>query len=64
MIIPFLYIGWVFIPFLCIIFCVNLVAIMKKIKNDEKTSKNTFWLTLSFTLIMWSIAIIASANVY
>lgn len=64
MIIPFLYIGWFLIPILCIIFCINLVSIMKKIKKDESTTKNTFWLTISFILIMWSIAIIASTNVH
>lgn len=51
-------------PILCIIFCLNLVTIMKKVQNEEKTAVNTFWLTISFTLIMWCIAVIASASVY
>ncbi|CQR47527.1 hypothetical protein BN1058_01850 [Paraliobacillus sp. PM-2] len=50
--------GVFLLPFLCTIFCLNLVSILKKIKVDEDTGLNTFWLTLSFTLIMWSIAII------
>lgn len=64
MIVTFLSIGWFLMPILCIIFCLNLVSILKKVKNEEKTTVNTVWLTISFTLIMWSIAIIASASVY
>jgi hypothetical protein len=56
----FAYIGWFFMPILCIVFCLNLVSIIKKIFNEEPTVRNTFLLTLSFTLIMWSIAIISS----
>ena len=63
MIIASLYIGWFLMPILCIIFCLNLVTIMKKVKNEEKTAVNTVWLTISFTLIMWGIAVIASASV-
>ncbi|HWI46909.1 MAG TPA: hypothetical protein VNU45_01625 [Rummeliibacillus sp.] len=55
----FIFIGFYLIPIFSIIFCLNLVAIMKKIKVEEKTSVNTFWLTTSFLLIMWSIAMIA-----
>lgn len=55
-------IALLFMPILCIIFCLNLVAILKKIKSDEKTAVNTAWLTFSFTLIMWSIAILALAG--
>jgi len=61
MIVAFWYVGWFLMPILCIIFCLNLVSILKKVKNEEKTTVNTFWLTISFTLIMWSIAIISSA---
>lgn len=64
MIIPFLYIGWFLVPILSIIFCLNLVTIIKKVKMDEKTTVNTIWLTTSFVLITWSIAILASAGVY
>ncbi|PUB08173.1 hypothetical protein C8K15_14411 [Paenisporosarcina sp. OV554] len=55
-----LYIGWFIISVLCIVFYLNLVTIMKKVKNEENTSKNTIWLTISFLFIMWSIAILAS----
>lgn len=64
MIIPFLYTGWFLIPVLSIVFCLNLVTIMKKVKNEQDTSKNTIWLTISFLFIMWSIAILASVGIY
>lgn len=64
MIIPFIYIGWFLVPILSIIFCLNLVTIIKKVKMDEKTTVNTIWFTTSFVLITWSIAILASAGVY
>jgi len=40
-----------------IIFCINLVEIMKKVKREQPTATNTFWLTASFVFIVWSIAI-------
>ncbi|MFJ3389633.1 MULTISPECIES: hypothetical protein [unclassified Lysinibacillus] len=44
-----------FMPILGIIFCLNLVSILTKIKKDEKTTKNTFWLTLSYLWeLLWS----------
>ena len=49
----------VFIPIFCIIFCLNLVTIIKKAVEKEDTAKNTFWLTLSFIVIIWSISIFA-----
>lgn len=42
-------------PILSIVFCANLVSIIKKVKNDENTYKNTLWLTVSFIIIVWSI---------
>lgn len=64
MFILFLYVGWFLIPILSIIFCLNLVSIIKKVKNDENTRVHTFWLTTSFILITWSIAILASTGLY
>ncbi len=58
------YVGRFLIPILCIIFCLNLVSILKKVKNEEKTTVNTVWLTISFTLIMWTIALVASSSFY
>ncbi len=56
----FVYMGFYFMPILGIIFCLNLVSIIKKIKQDEKTAKNTFWLTISFIWIIWTIMIFPS----
>ena len=49
-------------PILAIIFCVNLVTIIKKVKEDQSTAFNTFLLTTSFILMAWSIAFSALAN--
>ncbi|PCD04862.1 hypothetical protein CMV16_26700 [Peribacillus simplex] len=48
-----------FMPIFCIIFCLNLVSIIKKAVANESTAKNTFWLTVSFILIAWSISLFA-----
>ena len=56
------FIGLFLMPILCIIFCLNLVSILKKVKHEEKTTVNTVWLTISFTLIMWSIAWLAAGS--
>lgn len=53
------FIGLLLMPILCVIFCLNLVSILKMVKHEEKTTVNTVWLTISFTLIMWSIAWLA-----
>ncbi len=58
----FMFIGFFLMPILCLIFCLNLVSILKKVKHEEKTTVNTFWLTISFTLIMWSIAVLAAGT--
>ena len=55
-------IGVFLMPVLCFIFCLNLVSLLKKIKKDEDTSVNTIWLTISFTIIMRSLAIIGVAD--
>lgn len=47
------------IPIFAIIFCLNLVEIIKKVKKDQSTTTNTFWLTTSFVLIVWGIAVTA-----
>ncbi|NYF23679.1 hypothetical protein HDC33_000504 [Sporosarcina sp. JAI121] len=57
----FALIGIYLMPILCVIFCLNLVSILKKVKHEEKTTVSTFWLTISFTLIMWSIAMLPAA---
>lgn len=55
----FFYIGWFLMPIWCIVFCLNLVSILKKVKHEEKTTSNTVWLIISFTMIMWTIATLA-----
>ncbi|MDN4608944.1 hypothetical protein [Sporosarcina highlanderae] len=50
-----LIIGFYFSPILAIIFCLNLVEVIKKVKNDQPTSSNSFWMTVSFALIVWTI---------
>jgi uncharacterized membrane protein YidH (DUF202 family) len=47
-------------PILALIFCVNLLEILKKIRKEQPTAKHTFWLTTAFVLIVWSIAVTAS----
>ena len=42
----------------------NRKITLKKIKNSEDTSFNTFWMTSSFTLMMWSIAMLGFAGAY
>lgn len=59
----FLFIGVYLVPILSITFCLNLVTIIKKVKKDEQTTVNTIWLTTSFVLITWSIAIMAFVGV-
>lgn len=62
LLIVFPFIAFYFIPVLGIIFCLNLVSIIKKVKTEEPTAANTFWLTASFVLIVWTIALGAFFN--
>lgn len=64
MLILFLYLSWFAMPVLGIVFCLNLVTILRKIKEEQPTAKNTFWFTLSFVLIIWTIAIVSTVSVY
>lgn len=52
----FTFIGFYFMPILAIIFCMNLVSIIKKVHKEQPTATNTLWLTASFVLIVWTIA--------
>ncbi|MBM7608774.1 hypothetical protein JOD29_002021 [Lysinibacillus composti] len=60
----FLFINIYVMPILAIIFCLNLVEIIKKVKKEQPTAVNTFWLTTSFVIIVWSIAIGTLAGTY
>ena len=53
----FFFISVYIMPILAIIFCINLVEIIKKVKKEQPTASNTFWLTVSFVLIVWSISL-------
>ncbi len=57
--IVFVFISIYLMPILAIIFCLNLVEIIKKVKKEQPTTANTVWLTISFVLIVWSIAVTA-----
>ena len=59
--IVFLFISVYLMPILAIIFCINLVEIIKKVKKEQPTASNTFWLTGSFVLMVWSISMTAFA---
>ena len=52
----FQYIAIYLTPILSIVFCVNLVNILKKVNTNEGILKNTIWLSISFLLIIWSMA--------
>lgn len=57
--IVFAFISIYVMPILAITFCLNLVAIIKKVKKEQPTTTNTVWLTISFVFIVWSIAVTA-----
>lgn len=57
--IVFAFISFYVMPILAITFCLNLVAIIKKVKKEQPTTTNTVWLTISFVFIVWSIAVTA-----
>lgn len=54
-------------PILAVVFCLNLISIIKKANRDEKisTQKNTIWATISFAFIIvsltWSFIFIPQA---
>ncbi len=49
-------IGFYLLPLYSIVFCLNLVSILKKVKNEENTGINSLWLVVSFTLIIVTFA--------
>ncbi|MCB5236529.1 hypothetical protein [Niallia circulans] len=54
--------GFYLLPAYCIIFCLNVVSLLKKIKEEDYTTKNTIWLTVSFILIIMTIASLAALD--
>lgn len=52
--------GFYTLPVWGIVFCLNLIAIIEKIKAEEAHQKNTVWFTVSFVFIIMVIAVIAA----
>lgn len=50
----FVYVAYYGTPVLAIIFCLNLVEIIEMVKKDKPIRANAFWMTLSFTIMVWS----------
>lgn len=56
--------GFFLNPIFAVVFCLNLISIIKKGNRDKKTSteKNTMWATISFvyivTCLTWSFLFI------
>ncbi|CAI9392517.1 hypothetical protein [Bacillus sp. 522_BSPC] len=48
--------GFYLLPVYCIIFCLNLVSLLKKIQEEDNITKNTIWFTASFVFIIMTIA--------
>lgn len=44
-------------PILAVVFCLNLISIIKKSNQEKKvsTQKNTVWVTISFAYIIFSL---------
>ncbi|MDL4839487.1 hypothetical protein [Aquibacillus rhizosphaerae] len=51
-----LILGFYALPVLSIVFCLNFVSIIRKVKNNEGTTYNTIFMTGSFTLLIWYFA--------
>lgn len=49
--------GFFLNPILAVVFCLNLISIIKKENQNEKisTQKNTIWATVSFVYIISSL---------
>ena len=54
-------VGAVTIPIWGIVFCLNLISIMEKIKYKQDYTKNKVWFTVSF-VIMIIVITYAAAN--
>lgn len=54
-------VGAVTIPIWGIVFCLNLISIMEKIKYKQDYTKNKVWFTVSF-VIMITVITYAAAN--
>ncbi len=49
-------IGYYLSPVLCVVFILNAISLAKKIRDrNPNTTRNTFFVTLSFTLLFCSL---------
>ena len=49
-------------PVFAVVFCINLVSVIKKVKSDKETKWNTFWISVSFAYIVFSITVLILAT--
>lgn len=54
--------GFYLLPVYCIIFCLNLVSLLKKIQEEDSTTKNTIWFTISLIFIIMTVASLIAVN--
>lgn len=55
----FALIGFYTLPIWGIIFCLNLISIIEKIKYEKEHKKSTFWFTLSFVIIITVLSLLS-----
>jgi hypothetical protein len=57
------FIGVYLMPLICILFVVKSVDLVKQIKNgDSDTAKNTAWVAITFTIIIYTLVTFAWVN--
>ncbi|GAB3801744.1 hypothetical protein [Virgibacillus kimchii] len=56
-------IGFYLLPVYGIIFCLNLVSLIKKVHDNKVTEKHTIWMTVAFILIITTIGALAGLHV-
>lgn len=54
--------GFYLLPVYCIIFWLNLVSLLKRIQEEDSTTKNTIWFTISFIFIIMTVASLIAVN--
>lgn len=50
--------GFYLNPVFAVVFCINLVSLIKKVKSDKETKQNTIWISVSFAYIVFSISLL------
>lgn len=54
-------IGVLSVPMWSVVFCLNLISIIEKIKYKKDHTKNSFWFTVSFVIIITVITFVSAA---